>query len=1188
MAEPPRQSLKFSVVISTCDRASSLATLLEALRRQTYPHFEVVVVQGPCQDGTPELLDRHSEHLRVVRCAERNLSKSRNLGIDAAAGDVIAFIDDDAIPEPRWLEDLARAYDGENVGGAGGLTLDPSGTRAQYRYSICSRIGLTDFDREPPLDRFNRPHADPFLYLQGTNCSFRRTVLERVRGFDEEIEYNYDESEVCSCVLDAGWELRALEHAVVHHKFLNSFMRREAGFTDPFFPMKNRAYFALRMGRGYASNATTMTSLTKYLQDIIDWTLDCQRRGLFNEEEVESFVRRAEQGFALGIERGLAGLRKGRPIAAAHPADFLPYPRLEPDDGPRLCMCFVSIDQPPKPAAGIARFTNDLAQGFADVGHEVHMVTRDDEGDYRLDYEQGIWFHRFPVHGRWLPGLQDHPLAGLLHHLAAVHNAVEAVADRAPVDVVSGSLWIAEPLLCAFNPSWVTAVACNTPTRKIAELQPETAASEITPWQVKVEDALLTSPAHLQPVSHTNAEYVLETPGVSASSLEVIWHGVRDRSREFPRRRGADDEVQVLFVGRLEPRKGVDTLLEAMLPLVEAEPRVTLRIIGADNPHANGGEHYWEEWLREHIPPDVAARRQITFEGSVDDPVLFQAYADCDVFCAPSRYESFGLVHVEAMMFGRPVIASRAGGMQETVLDGVTGLLVEPGDAVDLERALGRLIADAPLREQLGSAGRRRYEDEFRNEIAVRRNVKFYRRLIEGRRKPSAEEASAVTQRGVASMLRSVTELPDAAAETAAVALLARRRFPVDYEYGVRTLLDIADDDAFVRGLYRLLLKREPEPGMNTVAFYGDELRTGDRMAVVRTIVASTEARARGITPDLLTSLPAVHMMPAGRPGPAPLPRRAIRARLRRGLRQARDLTLGVKATRSALAGTQAALLQAGSTVPRLVQQELTADLQRLQAELSTELTNGIDSVRHQVDERVERLNANLREELEVMARKQEGLAIDVREKLPDVITEDLPEPAIADPQGYRRKVQELGELRVNLGCGEKPLPGYLNVDMRPLPEVDIVADVRRLPFEPGSLSEIASAHLVEHFRQHHLEVVILPYWRSLLVPGGILRIVCPNWAVMIEQLNAGGLSFAEFKQVTFGLQDYSGDDHFAMYSPDTLSQLLTRAGFSHIEVLEERRQNGLSPEMELTARADGDDSAEAARPWIAALEGPR
>jgi hypothetical protein len=100
------------------------------------------------------------------------------------------------------------------------------------------------------------------------------------------------------------------------------------------------------------------------------------------------------------------------------------------------------------------------------------------------------------------------------------------------------------------------------------------------------------------------------------------------------------------------------------------------------------------------------------------------------------------------------------------------------------------------------------------------------------------------------------------------------------------------------------------------------------------------------------------------------------------------------------------------------------------------------------------------------------------------------------------------------------------------------------------------------------LATVLLPYWKSLLRPDGILRIVCPDWAAMLRRLQAGEMSYANFKLVTFGAQDYSGDDHFSMYTPESLSEVLSQAGFRRIEVLAEDRPNGACREMELIAAA--------------------
>ncbi len=203
-----------------------------------------------------------------------------------------------------------------------------------------------------------------------------------------------------------------------------------------------------------------------------------------------------------------------------------------------------------------------------------------------------------------------------------------------------------------------------------------------------------------------------------------------------------------------------------------------------------------------------------------------------------------------------------------------------------------------------------------------------------------------------------------------------------------------------------------------------------------------------------------------------------------------------------------------------------------------------------------------------LLQKKIEWLSLSVREMSAAHPDDDLPEPHVVDPERFSHLLASMrGQLRVNVGCGEKLLDGYINVDLRELTGVDILADVRRLPFERATLTEIASAHLIEHFREHQARQSILPYWKSLLKrPDGVLRTICPNWEAMLQRLHDGRMSLAEFKLVTFGAQDYNGDDHFAMYTPATLCELLLECGFSRTEVVVAERMNGICPEMEILA----------------------
>jgi predicted SAM-dependent methyltransferase len=156
--------------------------------------------------------------------------------------------------------------------------------------------------------------------------------------------------------------------------------------------------------------------------------------------------------------------------------------------------------------------------------------------------------------------------------------------------------------------------------------------------------------------------------------------------------------------------------------------------------------------------------------------------------------------------------------------------------------------------------------------------------------------------------------------------------------------------------------------------------------------------------------------------------------------------------------------------------------------------------------------------------------------------------------------------LRVNLGCGHIPLPGYINVDMRALPGVDIVAEAGNLPLEPGTLRELRSAHLLEHFPQEELRRRLLPYWFSLLAPGGRFTAIVPDGEAMVGQLAAGAYRFDQFREVLFGAQDYAGDFHFNLFEPASIHALLHEAGFTDIDIPVRARRNGACYELEVHA----------------------
>lgn len=157
--------------------------------------------------------------------------------------------------------------------------------------------------------------------------------------------------------------------------------------------------------------------------------------------------------------------------------------------------------------------------------------------------------------------------------------------------------------------------------------------------------------------------------------------------------------------------------------------------------------------------------------------------------------------------------------------------------------------------------------------------------------------------------------------------------------------------------------------------------------------------------------------------------------------------------------------------------------------------------------------------------------------------------------------------VRLNLGCGHLPLPDYLNVDRRPLPGVDLVAEADALPFAADEVLEISSAHLLEHFPQQQLRRQLLPYFYRLLRAGGKLHAVVPDAQAMLRAYADGNYPYADLREVTFGAQDYDGDFHFNMFTPASMTELLAEAGFVDITVQQQGRRNGRCYEFEITAR---------------------
>jgi phosphatidyl-myo-inositol alpha-mannosyltransferase len=181
-------------------------------------------------------------------------------------------------------------------------------------------------------------------------------------------------------------------------------------------------------------------------------------------------------------------------------------------------------------------------------------------------------------------------------------------------------------------------------------------------------------------------------------AYRIIPNGIdyaRFATRLEPIERFEDDRLDVLFVGRLEKRKGLEHLLRAWPLVHQAMPNARLLVVG-------GGRRLegYRRWVK------ARGWSEVHFIGYVSAEDLVRYYQTSDVFCAPSTgQESFGIVLLEAMAAGRAIVASRIPGYAEVVEDGAEGMLVEPGSSEALAAALVRVLGDADLRRSMGECG---------------------------------------------------------------------------------------------------------------------------------------------------------------------------------------------------------------------------------------------------------------------------------------------------------------------------------------------------------------------------------------------------------------------------------------------------------------------------------------------------
>lgn len=212
---------RISVVVCTYNGAATLADCLDGLEKVDYPDYEVIVVSDGSTDTVPHIAAEYD--VRLLETENRGLASARNTGFRAATGEIVAYTDDDARPDPDWLKYLAHTLITTDYAAVGGPNLLPPHAGGVEQCVANAPGGpthvlLTDRDAE---------------HIPGCNMAFRRSALEAVAGFDPQYRVAGDDVDICWRLLDRGMKLGFNPGAVVWHRrrrTVGAYFRQQRGY----------------------------------------------------------------------------------------------------------------------------------------------------------------------------------------------------------------------------------------------------------------------------------------------------------------------------------------------------------------------------------------------------------------------------------------------------------------------------------------------------------------------------------------------------------------------------------------------------------------------------------------------------------------------------------------------------------------------------------------------------------------------------------------------------------------------------------------------------------------------------------------------------------------------------------------------------------------------------------------------
>lgn len=380
-------------------------------------------------------------------------------------------------------------------------------------------------------------------------------------------------------------------------------------------------------------------------------------------------------------------------------------------------LAFVCEEYPPAPHGGTGSSYRDLAEGLVAAGHSVVVVgisTTEPLASAQTEERNGVQIHRLPRSPKFL-GTRF----GGWHERLRLRAKLRSLHRAHPFDTIE----------CSDYNGWLSlGGASGVPT--IVRIRGSNLFFDAElgrppqAFEHRHERACLSRAGFIASVSQYAADRSLALCGLSERSCEVIHNGV-DAETFSPAAEVAPEPGRIVFINSLNPKKGIEQLLDAFNEIAPRRREARLTVIGEDTQRRHSGSYLSE--LRDRIRPELQDR--VEFTGRLPREEIVPWLRRAAIACYPSHMETFGIAALEAMSVGRPTIFTKLGPGPEIVEDGVTGLLCDPHSATDIARCLRHLLDDPSYAESLGRAARERVLAHFDKRHWIPRNVAFFERV---------------------------------------------------------------------------------------------------------------------------------------------------------------------------------------------------------------------------------------------------------------------------------------------------------------------------------------------------------------------------------------------------------------------------------------------------------------------------